>query len=225
MIPWLDPHLPPHFPDTKEALAEPNGLLAAGGQLDPQWLQAAYRRGIFPWFNENEPIMWWTPAPRTVLFPEEFTVNRSFRKFLNRCDYKITVNQRFSDVMQACAEPRTGQAGSWITPAMIKAYRQLHEDGHAVSYECMDSNNILVGGLYGVAFGKMFFGESMFSRADYASRCCLKHLVEHSGYRLIDCQMNTEHLAKLGARDIDRKEFETLLTRYTESNNSKSSYL
>lgn len=222
MIPWLDPSLPPHFPDTSEALSEPNGLLAAGGQLDPEWLKAAYSRGVFPWFNENEPIMWWTPAPRTVLYPEELTINRSFRKFLKRCDYQITVNQRFSDVMQACAEPRAGQAGSWITPAMIKAYRQLNEEGHAVSYECMDRNNILVGGLYGVVMGQVFFGESMFSRADYASRCCLKYLVDHSSFRLIDCQMNTEHLAKLGARDIDRYEFETLLARYTISNNAIS---
>lgn len=217
MIPWLDPRVPPHFPDTNEALQEPNGLLAAGGQLDTDWLKAAYGRGIFPWFNENEPIMWWSPAPRTVLFPEEFKINRSFRKFLNRCDYQITVNQRFSDVMQACAEPRAGQVGSWITPAMVKAYRQLNNEGYAVSYECMDKNGILVGGLYGVVIGKIFFGESMFSRADYASRCCLKYLVEHADYRLIDCQMNTEHLTKLGARDIERQEFENLLADYTET--------
>ena len=157
MIPWMDPQLPPEFPHTDSALDEPNGLLAAGGQLSSEWLLTAYRQGIFPWFNDNEPILWWTPAPRTVLFPEEFRINRSLRKFLNKELYKITIDQRFTEVMQACAEPRPGQPGSWITLEMINAYQKLHDQGHAHSYECWDQDNVLVGGLYGVTIGQVFF--------------------------------------------------------------------
>lgn len=216
MIPWLDPHLPAHFPDTRQALDEPNGLLAAGGQLSIQWLLEAYQHGIFPWFNENEPILWWTPAPRTVLFSENFRVNRSFRKFLNKNKYRITRNRRFNEVMQACAEPRPGQPGTWITTGMIKAYAQMHEAGYAHSYECWDRDNVMVGGLYGIALGKVFFGESMFSRADNASRCCLKTLVDSHDYRLIDCQMSTPHMIQMGAQELQREHFETLLNRYIQ---------
>ncbi len=211
MIPWMDPRLPPEFPDTEQALEEPNGLLAAGGQLTTEWLLAAYSRGIFPWFNENEPILWWTPAPRTVLFPEDFRINRSFRKFLKRNPYHITRNQRFTEVMQACAEPRPGQPGSWISFDMIRAYTELYETGYALSYECWDEKNVLVGGLYGVAIGTVFFGESMFSRAPNASKCCLKALIDREDYQVIDCQMKTEHLVSLGAKDISRAHFESLL--------------
>jgi leucyl/phenylalanyl-tRNA--protein transferase len=214
MISWLDPRLPPEFPDTDQALRDPNGLLAAGGLLNASWLITAYRRGIFPWFNENEPILWWTPAPRTVLFPEEFRINRSFRKFLKKSPYHVTCNQRFTEVMEACAEPRPGQPGSWISPAMVKAYRELFELGYAKSYECWNADNVMVGGLYGVALGQVFFGESMFSRADYASRVCLHTLIESGGYKLIDCQMTSAHLISLGAREIDRDEFEQLLQIY-----------
>ena len=214
MSPWLDPRLPPYFPETAQALDEPNGLLAAGGQLNTAWLLDAYKHGIFPWFNHNEPILWWTPAPRTVLFPGEFRINRSLRKFLNKNPYRITQNQRFDDVIQACAEPRPGQPGSWITSPMIKAYNELHRNNFAHSYECWDDDNILVGGLYGVALGQVFFGESMFSRADNASKCCLKALVESRQYQLIDCQMNTEHMINMGATDITREQFEKLLSQY-----------
>ncbi len=214
MVTWLDPRLPVNFPDTTRALDEPNGLLAAGGQLTVEWLVEAYRRGIFPWFNEGEPILWWTPAPRTVLFPDRFRINRSFRRFLSKMDYQVTVNQRFSDVMQACAENRPGQPGTWISPMMIRAYSELHAQGYAHSWECWNENDVLVGGLYGVALGQVFFGESMFSRADYASRVCLKNLVESHRYAMIDCQMSTEHLLRLGAVDLPREEFESLLARY-----------
>ncbi len=216
MIPWMDPRLPPEFPDTRQALEEPNGLLAAGGQLSVEWLLQAYQKGIFPWFNENEPILWWTPAPRTVLFPENFRINRSLRKFLKKAPYKITTNQRFSDVMQACAEPRPGQPGSWISPAMIEAYSQLFKAGYAQSYECWDKDNILVGGLYGVTLGRVFFGESMFSRSSNASKACLDALINSQQFDLIDCQMNTQHLLSLGACDISRHQFEQLLASHIQ---------
>jgi len=215
MIPWLDPDLPAWFPDTHLAKLDPNGLLAAGGKLNIQWLSEAYKHGIFPWFNENEPILWWSPAPRTILFPDNFNINRSLRKFLRKDLYHITSNQRFTEVMQACAEPRDGQPGSWISPAMIQAYTELFNAGLAHSYECWDANNVMVGGLYGVSLGKVFYGESMFSHADNASKCCLKALVESGAYQLIDCQMNTEHLINMGAIDIERDEFEQLLNKFT----------
>ena len=208
MIPWLEPDLPPRFPPTRAALDEPNGLLAAGGSLEPEWLLAAYRRGIFPWFSDEEPILWWTPAPRMVLFPDEFHCSRSLRKFLRRQPYRITVNRRFADVMLACAEPRPGQPGSWINGPMLRAYKRLHALGHAHSWECWDASDRLVGGLYGVSIGRVFFGESMFSHANNASKACLKSLAEEGGYGLIDCQMHTDHLASLGAREISRSAFE-----------------
>ena len=217
MIAWLDPAQPPQFPDTQTAQDEPNGLLAAGGSLDVEWLLAAYRRGIFPWFNENEPILWWTPAPRTVLFPEKLHISRSFRKFLKKQLYHITVDQRFNEVMQACAEPRPGQPGSWISPQMVQAYTALFDAGYAHSWECWDENDILVGGLYGVSIGQVFFGESMFSRAPNASKCCLKALVDTACYRLIDCQMDTPYLISMGAENIPREQFESLLQRYSGS--------
>ena len=214
MIPWLNPQLPARFPPANSALAEPNGLLAAGGQLNVEWLLEAYRHGIFPWFNENEPILWWSPAPRTVLFPQHFRINRSFRKFLKKSSFHITRDQRFREVMQACSEPRKNQPRSWISAAMIDAYSALYRAGYAHSYECWTEDNELVGGLYGVAIGQFFYGESMFSHAGNASKCCLKTLVESNLYRVIDCQMNTRHLLKMGASNIDRDEFEALLQRY-----------
>jgi leucyl/phenylalanyl-tRNA--protein transferase len=216
MIAWLNPQWAPQFPETNAALPEPNGLLAAGGQLSVPWLIEAYRHGIFPWFNENEPVLWWTPAPRTVLFPENFRINRSFRKFLKKSTYHITCNQRFTEVMQACAQPRQGQPGSWISNAMIHAYSQMHQAGYAHSFECWNTDNIMVGGLYGIAMGQVFFGESMFSREDNASRCCLQTLVNSERYRLIDCQMRTPHMVQMGAQDLQREHFESLLDRYIQ---------
>jgi leucyl/phenylalanyl-tRNA--protein transferase len=217
MVPWLDPRLPPHFPDTRQALNEPNGLLAAGGQLSQPWLVEAYRRGIFPWFNESDPLMWWTPAPRTVLFVDKLRINRSMQKFMKKTRYRITHDKRFVEVMQACAEPRKNQLGSWITSAMIEAYTQLNQAGCAHSWECWNDDNILVGGLYGVSMGQVFFGESMFSRADYASRCCLVALAQSGQYRMIDCQMKTTHLMNMGAEEITRERFEALLGQYVPS--------
>jgi leucyl/phenylalanyl-tRNA--protein transferase len=215
MIPWLDPDLPVQFPETRFAKPDPNGLLAAGGKLNIEWLTEAYKHGIFPWFNEDEPILWWSPAPRTVLFPDNFKLNRSLRKFLRKDLYHITTDQRFSEVMQACSEPRDGQPGSWISPDMIKAYTELFHAGLAHSYECWNDENVMVGGLYGVSIGQVFYGESMFSHANNASKCCLKALVDSNAYQLIDCQMNTDHLVNMGAIDIQREEFESLLMKYT----------
>jgi len=207
MIPWLDPADP--FPPVNTALSTPNGLLAAGGDLSPQRLIEAYRRGIFPWFNEGEPILWWSPDPRMVLFPQELKISRSLRKTLKRGNYEIRADSAFKQVMEACAAPRGDQAGTWIHAEMIAAYEKLHEMGMAHSMETWIEGE-LVGGLYGVGQGKMFFGESMFFRVSDASKIAFVHLVtqlQRWGFEMIDCQMKTEHLASLGAREISRKEF------------------
>lgn len=207
MIPWLLPHMP--FPPLEAALAQPNGLLAAGGDLTPQRLIEAYRRGIFPWFNDGEPILWWSPDPRMVLLPGELRISRSLHKALNKGNYEIRVDSAFSQVMQACAAPRKGQSGTWIHPEMISAYAALHEIGLAHSVETWVDGE-LVGGLYGVSQGKMFFGESMFSHIPDASKIAFVHLVrqlQRWNFGMIDCQMKTAHLASFGAREIPRTEF------------------
>lgn len=215
MIPWLRASDP--FPPIDQALAEPNGLLAAGADLSPERLLDAYRRGIFPWFNAGEPILWWSPDPRMVLFPNEFAPSRSLRKRLRRGDYEIRVDSAFTEVMQACAAPRPGQRGTWITPPMVAAYTRLHRLGYAHSVETWIAGR-LVGGLYGVAIGRVFFGESMFTRVPDASKIALAHLVAQLrawGYGLIDCQMSTRHLASLGAREIPRQAFTRRLAELT----------
>jgi leucyl/phenylalanyl-tRNA--protein transferase len=207
MIPWLTPETP--FPPLDTALAHPNGLLAAGGDLSPQRLIEAYRCGIFPWFNEGDPILWWSPDPRMVLFPAELKISRSLRKTLKKANYTIRADSAFRQVVQACAAPRKGRPGTWIHDEMIAAYTALHEMGLAHSIETWMEGE-LVGGLYGVAQGKMFFGESMFSRTTDASKVAFVHLVRHlerRGFKMIDCQMKTAHLASFGAREISRKEF------------------
>lgn len=207
MIPWLNPDDP--FPPLDSALREPNGLLTAGGDLSPQRLIEAYSRGIFPWFNPGEPILWWSPDPRMVLFPCELKVSRSLRKVLKKQVYEIRVDSAFRQVMEACAAPRDGQGGTWITAAMISAYTELYQRGLAHSVETWMEGK-LVGGLYGIGLGRMFYGESMFSLATDASKIAFVHLVrqlEHWGYGMIDCQMKTAHLASLGAREIPRAEF------------------
>lgn len=207
MIPWLSETDP--FPPARLALGEPNGLLAAGAGLAPERLLAAYRQGIFPWYGPGEPILWWSPDPRMVLVPGEFKTSRSLAKRLRRHDYEVRVDSAFERVMRRCAEPRPGQRGTWIVEAMVRAYCRLHELGHAHSVEAWRDGE-LVGGLYGVALGRMFYGESMFSRATDASKVTLAHLCRQLGrwgYGLIDCQMETAHLASLGARPMARAEF------------------
>jgi leucyl/phenylalanyl-tRNA--protein transferase len=214
MIPWLDPASSPHFPRTSSALTDPPGLLAGGGRLSVDWLLLAYRHGIFPWFSEGEPILWWSPAPRTVLYPREFHTSKSLRKLVGQQRYQVSEDRNFEAVIRACADDRPGQRGTWINAQMVDAYIAMHRAGYAHSIECRDGDELL-GGLYGIALGKVFFGESMFSRAANASKLCLKHLAECGRFVLIDCQLPTAHLHSLGAREIDRHEFETALARWT----------
>jgi leucyl/phenylalanyl-tRNA--protein transferase len=207
MIPWLydDDPLPP----VALALREPNGLLAAGGDLSPERLIDAYSHGVFPWFNEGEPILWWSPDPRMVLFPPELKISRSLRKTLRNRSYEIRFDSAFREVMLGCAAPREEQHGTWISPAMIEAYVRLHELGYAHSAETWIDGK-LAGGLYGIAIGHMFYGESMFTRVTDASKLAFVHLVwqlQRWGFGLIDCQMKTAHLASFGAREIPRQDF------------------
>jgi leucyl/phenylalanyl-tRNA--protein transferase len=197
-------------------MEHPNGLLAAGGDLSPERLLAAYRRGIFPWYEEPQPVLWWTPNPRSVLIPAELHVSRSLRKVLRRGSFALGVDTAFSRVMAECAGPRPGSHGTWIGREMLRAYIELHRRGHAHSVEVFDPSGELVGGLYGVALGGVFFGESMFSRRRDASKVALVALVDiisRGGFGLIDCQVGNPHLASLGARDIDRLDFEARLAQ------------
>lgn len=210
MLPILDPlDSGQPFPDVELALEEPSGLLAVGGDLAPVRLRNAYRQGIFPWFNEGEPILWWSPDPRWVLAPAEVRISRSLGKRLKRGEFELTYDRAFADVVRACAEPRPGADGTWINPAMQRAYRRLHQVQLAHSFEVWRENE-LVGGLYGVAIGQVFFGESMFHRVTDASKVAFVkgcQNLEEWGYRLIDCQVHTAHLQSLGARQIPRSEF------------------
>lgn len=214
---WIDAHSPTvEFPDVSLALDEPNGLLAIGGDLRPERLMAAYRLGIFPWYNHDQPILWWTPDPRAVLFPERLKVSRSLGKTLRKHPFRVTADQAFAEVMEACGGPRRGADGTWITPAIKHAYCRLHQLGLAHSVECWRGDE-LVGGLYGVAIGRVFYGESMFSRVTDASKVAFVYLVrqlQRWGYTLIDCQVRTDHLVSLGAETIPRAEFTRLLKRW-----------
>lgn len=201
------------FPDIDLALAEPNGLLAAGGDLSPKRLIQAYSEGIFPWYEEGQPILWWSPNPRMVLSPEKLHISKSLQKTLNKSPYRVSLDTAFSEVMECCAIPRENSDGTWITEDMQTAYRELHAAGVAHSVEVW-SQETLLGGLYGVALGQMFFGESMFSFASNTSKIALVTLVKQLqqwNYKLIDCQVSSEHLQSLGATEISRKEFKQQL--------------
>jgi len=216
MIPWLESA--DTFPPLELALSEPNGLLCAGGDLSPQRLIKAYSQAIFPWYAKGEPILWWSPDPRMVLVPSEFKLSRSLQRTLRAGRYQLRLDRDFRSVISACAGiRRKGQAGTWITSEMESAYLTLHELGYAHSVETW-VDDALVGGLYGLAIGKMFYGESMFSQVSDASKIALAHLVRYlkaQGFGLIDCQMNTPHLASLGAREIPRSDFITRLRELT----------
>ena len=204
------------FPPSSEALDYPNGLLAVGGDLEPATLLAAYRRGIFPWYEEPQPVLWWTPDPRSVLFPDELHVSRSLRKTLRNGEFQLDVDQRFARVMRNCSKLRGDGLGTWIDEAMIEAYTTLHELGYAHSIEVLDVEGRLVGGLYGVAMGRIFFGESMFSQSNDASKVALVALVailKSAQFHLIDCQVESDHLNSLGARNISRLDFEQRLAQ------------
>lgn len=218
MIPWLRPGSA--FPPIATALREPNGLLAAGGDISADRLLAAYRQGIFPWYGEGQPVLWWSPDPRMVLFIDEFRLTRSLGKAVRQRRFDVRVDSAFRTVMECCSSaPRRGQAGTWITPALIDAYCALHLRGHAHSVEAWRGET-LVGGLYGVSIGRMFFGESMFARQTDASKVALAHLVaivRRAGIPMIDCQQETAHLASLGARPIPRAEFAKRLAALVHS--------
>lgn len=210
----LDSEAP--FPHAEMALREPDGLLAVGGDLSPQRLLCAYRSGIFPWYNSGQPILWWSPDPRSILHLHELQIARSLAKVLRKGEYSVTFDYAFAEVIQACAELRSDGLGSWITPAMQRAYIELHAQGHAHSVESW-RNGELVGGLYGIALGRVFFGESMFSRARDASKVALVHLTQHlqaAGFGFIDCQVHSEHLQRMGAAAIPRREFLALLQQW-----------
>ena len=207
MIPFLGRTDP--FPPLASALRDPNGLLAAGADLSPERLLDAYSRGIFPWFGEDDPLLWWSPDPRMVLYVDELHVSRSLRRVIRAGRFRITLDTAFSQVMEGCAQPRADHAGTWITREMMAAYGRLAELGYGHSVEAWEGDT-LVGGLYGVAIGRMFFGESMFSRVSDASKVAFVHLVWQLGrwnMPMIDCQMSTAHLASLGAREIRRSAF------------------
>jgi leucyl/phenylalanyl-tRNA---protein transferase len=215
MIPWLGLRDP--FPPVEEALVEPNGLLAAGGDLSAERLVDAYSRGIFPWFSDEDPVLWWSPDPRMVLFPGEFHVARTLRRAIRGGGFTVTFDRAFQAVVEGCAGPRANQDGTWITGDMLSAYTGLAGLGFAHSVDVwMDGE--LVGGLYGVALGRMFYGESMFGRATNASKVALAYLARQLhrwSFDMVDCQMSTSHLASLGAREIPRHEFVARLGRAT----------
>ena len=205
------------FPPVSEADEE--GILAIGGDLNPERLQLAYKSGIFPWFNEGEPILWWSPDPRMVLFPDELIVSKSMRNVLNRKQFKVTFNQNFKDVISNCQKiKREGQNGTWISNEMIEAYCQLHKEGIAKSVEVWQ-DEVLVGGLYGIDLGHVFCGESMFSKVSNASKVAFISLVNYlieRDYKLLDCQVYNSHLESLGCREIDREEFMFILENQKE---------
>lgn len=223
----LDPNNPEQeFPSVEQAELEPDGLLAIGGDLSTTRLLNAYRSGIFPWYNDDQPILWWSPDPRTVLYPEQLKVSRSLRKDIRNSDLTITIDQAFEDVVNACAAPRQKQPDTWITQEMQQAYLNLFHQGDAHSVEVWEENR-LVGGLYGVAIGRVFFGESMFSRRNNASKIALLNLCKKLiawGYELIDCQVYSEHLKSLGADEIPRSEFSQLLSEFCSTQSSADSW-
>lgn len=215
----LDPHNPTQaFPPLHKALREPDGLLAVGGCLSTERLLNAYRQGIFPWYNADEPILWWSPDPRLVLFPDKLVVSRSLRKTLRKNMFTVSFDKAFSKVIASCAKPRKDSDNTWISSDIYQAYVRLHQQGYAHSVEVW-FNDELVGGLYGVALGQVFFGESMFHTKTDASKVAFVSLVEQLKnwrYQFIDCQVHTEHLTSLGAEEIDRHAFIQLLNRYCE---------
>ncbi|MBL8520685.1 MAG: leucyl/phenylalanyl-tRNA--protein transferase [Betaproteobacteria bacterium] len=207
MIDWLS--APSAFPPPARALDDPNGLLCAGGDLTPDSIVKAYAGGIFPWYSEGQPILWWSPDPRMVLYPAEFKLSRSLAKTLRAGRFEVRFDTAFADVIRACAEPRREDGGTWIVPAMQEAYIALHRAGIAHCAEAWRDGR-LVGGLYGVALGRVFFGESMFARETDASKVAFASLMEkikREGFELVDCQQETAHLARFGARPIPRAAF------------------
>ena len=217
-LPWLDPAIN-SFPPVEQALEEPNGLLAAGGDLSSGRLIEAYRRGIFPWYESPQPILWWSPSPRMVLFPDQVHVSRSLHRRLKRQEYQLTFDRAFDQVIEHCSSVnRDGQDDTWIGGEMIAAYRELHQMGYAHSVEAWYEGE-LVGGLYGIAIGRVFFGESMFSLRSDASKVAFVHLARQLqawGFPMIDCQVTNPHLISLGAEEIDRDHFLGIIKQHID---------
>lgn len=223
---WITPDEPADaFPPADRALRDPDGLLAVGGDLSRDRLISAYRKGIFPWFNPGQPVLWWSPDPRAVLFPAEFHASRSLRRTLRRGHFHFSLDRAFPAVMRACAEtPRRGQAGTWITEDMFAAYCDLHDAGYAHSVEVWNGQQ-LVGGIYGVALGRIFFGESMFSHESNASKaalCVLINEMQQREFVMLDCQVASEHLTTLGSRDIPRRQFLQVLAEHAQHDHAGS---
>ncbi len=216
---WLDAQDDDEpFPDVALALREPNGLLAAGGSLSPHRLLKAYRLGIFPWYSVGQPILWWSPDPRAVLYPPSLHISRSLAKTLRKGEYTVSFDHAFAEVIRQCAQPRADGGGTWLTEEMIDAYCHLHRLGHAHSVETWHQGT-LVGGLYGIAIGQVYFGESMFSRRRDASKVAFAQAViqlRECGYRLIDCQVASNHLSQFGATLVPRREFIAQLKQWCE---------
>lgn len=217
MVPWLKAY-ELSFPPLDQALSDPNGLLAVGGDLSPQRLLSAYHRGIFPWYEDPQPILWWSPDPRTVLFPDRIHISRSLRRRLRQAQFTVTADTDFNAVISACAAIGKRRPGTWITGDMARAYGQLHRDGIAHSIEVWEHNQ-LIGGLYGIALGRMFYGESMFSRQPDASKIALAALCRQAqrwGYGMIDCQVGNPHLSSMGAETLARRHFADILQQLVQ---------
>jgi leucyl/phenylalanyl-tRNA--protein transferase len=214
IIPWLEDRNF-IFPDVSTALTQPDGLLAASERLSPELVIEAYQHGIFPWYSAGQPVLWWSPDPRCVLYPEKFHVSRSFKRTLNNNPYEVRTDTAFREVMLACAAPRSKQAGTWITDTMLAVYCQLHEAGIAHSIECWHDDK-LVGGMYGLLMGDIFFGESMFSRMENASKVAMHYLCTNIRPYMVDAQVSSEHLHTLGAEVIARQDFTRLVKAHLD---------
>jgi leucyl/phenylalanyl-tRNA--protein transferase len=219
---WIDPDSPDdNFPPVADALTQPDGLLCFGGDLGTDRILNAYKRGIFPWYSEGQPIMWWSPSPRCVIYPNELIIRRSLKKMMRNAGYYFSIDKAFPDVIRACSAPRDEEGGTWITRDIQNAFTRLHELGHAHSAEVW-KNGKLIGGLYGIAIGRVFFGESMFAVERDASKialvCMTDFLLTHQ-FQLIDAQVTSGHLLSLGAREIERKLFISILDKYCHIEN------
>jgi len=229
-LPWLSLSNDNQFPPIEDAFED--GLVAAGGDLSPKRILNAYRQGLFPWFNKGDPILWWSPNPRMVLFTDKIKLSKSLKKTLRTSSFTITFNQAFEQVMTACSQPRSDlreeqDNATWIHPEMIEAYVTLHQQGYAHSIECWQGDE-LVGGLYGVAIGKMFFGESMFSRVRDSSKITLVALCQQLnrwGFELIDCQVYSDHLASLGAEEIQQADFIKYINELCQQEKASETWL
>ena len=219
-LPWLDPHNEhAPFPHADDALENPDGLVAAGGDLSPTRILRAYHQGLFPWYEEDQPILWWSPNPRGILYPQSYIAHKSLLRTLKRNNWHITHDESFHEVMTACAEPRGYARGTWITQEMIRAYTELHQLSYAHSVEVRDESKHIIGGIYGISIGTIFFGESMFSRITDSSKIALLFLsayLDTWGYKVIDTQLPSKHLASLGGIEISREKYLSLLSQHTQ---------